>query len=182
MPSILISPILAVFFLLRYTKVQKGSALMEYISVIISVLSLGLSIALAIRTYIKELESYSADIIDYRSFQTESQFLFCFSNNSSHSLTIVDIKYDGIICLLEPKAIETRRDGTVVRAAAQFPLCIPAHGAQYAYVLFPGAGVQHKQLNPGTAVNFQIQTTRSLSQKSVTLSHTGYYLHKELYQ
>ena len=47
---------------------------MEYISVIISVLSLGLSIALAIRTYIKELESYSADIIDYRSFKPNRSF------------------------------------------------------------------------------------------------------------
>ena len=65
---------------------------------------------------------------------------------------------------------------------AEFPLCIPAHGAQYTYVLFPGAGVPHKQLTPGTVVNFQIQTTQSLSQRTVILSHTGYYLHKELCQ
>lgn len=155
---------------------------MEIISVIISVFSLGLSIALAVRTYVKERESYSIDVIDYRAFHTESQFLLCFSNTSSCPLTIIDIKYDGLICLLEPRAIETKRDGTIVRASAQFPLCIPAHGAQYAYVLFPDTGVQHKQLNSGTVVNFQIQTTRSLSQRTVTLSHTGYYLHKELYQ
>lgn len=154
---------------------------MEIVSIVISILSLGLSIAIAIRTYLKERESYSADIIDYRSFQTESQFLFCFSNTSSCPLTIIGIKYDGIICLLEPKAIETRR-GIPVRMTAEFPLCIPAHGAQYTYVLFPGAGVPHKQLTPGTVVNFQIQTTQSLSQRTVILSHTGYYLHKELYQ
>lgn len=133
------------------------------------------------RTYIKERESYSMDIIDYRAFCTESQFLLCFSNTSTCPLTIIGIKYDGIICLLEPKAIETRR-GVPVRMTAEFPLCIPAHGAQYTYVLFPGAGVPHKQLTPGTVVNFQIQTTRSLSQRTVILSHTGYYLHKELYQ
>lgn len=133
------------------------------------------------RTYIKERESYSMDIIDYRAFCTESQFLFCFSNTSSCPLTIIGIKYDGIICLLEPKAIETRR-GVPVRMTAEFPLCIPAHGAQYTYVLFPSAGVPHKQLTPGTVVNFQIQTTQSLSQRTVILSHTGYYLHKELYQ
>lgn len=155
---------------------------MEIVSIVISILSLGLSIAIAIRTYLKERESYSADVIDYRSFQTESQFLFCFSNTSSCPLTIIDIRYDGLICLLEPKAIETKLDGTIVRASAQFPLCIPAHGAQYTYVLFPGAGVPHKQLTPGTVVNFQIQTTQSLSQRTVILSHTGYYLHKELYQ
>lgn len=154
---------------------------MEIVSIVISILSLGLSITLAIRTYLKERESYSADVIDYRSFQTESQFLFCFSNTSSCPLTIIGIKYDGIICLLEPKAIETRR-GVPVRMTAEFPLCIPAHGAQYTYVLFPGAGVPHKQLTPGTVVNFQIQTTQSLSQRTVILSHTGYYLHKELYQ
>lgn len=154
---------------------------MEIVSIVISILSLGLSITLAVRTYLKERESYSADVIDYRSFQTESQFLFCFSNTSSCPLTIIGIKYDGIICLLEPKAIETRR-GVPVRMTAEFPLCIPAHGAQYTYVLFPGAGVPHKQLTPGTVVNFQIQTTRSLSQRTVILSHTGYYLHKELYQ
>lgn len=154
---------------------------MEIISVIISVLSLGLSIVLAARTYIKERESYSMDIIDYRAFCTESQFLLCFSNTSTCPLTIIDIRYDGLICLLEPKAIETRR-GVPVRMTAEFPLCIPAHGAQYTYVLFPDAGVQHKPLTPGTVVNFQIQTTRSLSQRTVTLSHTGYYLHKELYQ
>ncbi len=154
---------------------------MEIVSIVISILSLGLSIALAVRTYLKERESYSADVIDYRSFQTESQFLFCFSNTSSCPLTIIGIKYDGIICLLEPKAIETRR-GVPVRMTAEFPLCIPAHGAQYTYVLFPGAGVPHKQLTPGTVVNFQIQTTQSLSQRTVILSHTGYYLHKELYQ
>ncbi len=154
---------------------------MEIVSIVISILSLGLSIAIAIRTYLKERESYSADVIDYRSFQTESQFLFCFSNTSSCPLTIIGIKYDGIICLLEPKAIETRR-GVPVRMTAEFPLCIPAHGAQYTYVLFPGAGVPHKQLTPGTVVNFQIQTTQSLSQRTVILSHTGYYLHKELYQ
>lgn len=154
---------------------------MEIVSIVISILSLGLSIAIAIRTYLKERESYSADVIDYRSFQTESQFLFCFSNTSSCPLTIIGIKYDGIVCLLEPKAIETRR-GVPVRMTAEFPLCIPAHGAQYTYVLFPGAGVPHKQLTPGTVVNFQIQTTQSLSQRTVILSHTGYYLHKELYQ
>lgn len=154
---------------------------MEIVSIVISILSLGLSITLAVRTYLKERESYSADVIDYRSFQTESQFLFCFSNTSSCPLTIIGIKYDGIICLLEPKAIETRR-GVPVRMTAEFPLCIPAHGAQYTYVLFPGAGVPHKQLTPGTVVNFQIQTTQSLSQRTVILSHTGYYLHKELYQ
>lgn len=154
---------------------------MEIVSIVISILSLGLSIAIAIRTYLKERESYSADVIDYRSFQTESQFLFCFSNTSSCPLTIIGIKYDGIICLLEPKAIETRR-GVPVRMTAEFPLCIPAHGAQYTYVLFPGAGVPHMQLTPGTVVNFQIQTTQSLSQRTIILSHTGYYLHKELYQ
>lgn len=154
---------------------------MEIVSIVISILSLGLSIAIAIRTYLKERESYSADVIDYRSFQTESQFLFCFSNTSSCPLTIIGIKYDGIICLLEPKAIETRR-GVPVWMTAEFPLCIPAHGAQYTYVLFPGAGVPHKQLTPGTVVNFQIQTTQSLSQRTVILSHTWYYLHKELYQ
>lgn len=154
---------------------------MEIVSIVISILSLGLSIALAVRTYLKERESYSADVIDYRSFQTESQFLFCFSNTSACPLTIIDIKYDGIVCLLEPKAIETRR-GVPVRMTAEFPLCIPAHGAQYAYVLFPGAGVPHMQLTPGTVVNFQIQTTQSLSQRTIILSHTGYYLHKELYQ
>lgn len=154
---------------------------MEIVSIVISILSLGLSITLAVRTYLKERESYSADVIDYRSFQTESKFLFCFSNTSSCPLTIIGIKYDGIICLLEPKAIETRR-GVPVRMTAEFPLCIPAHGAQYTYVLFPGAGVPHKQLTPGTVVNFQIQTTQSLSQRTVILSHTGYYLHKELYQ
>lgn len=153
---------------------------MEIVSIVISILSLGLSITLAVRTYLKERESYSADVIDYRSFQTESQFLFCFSNTSSCPLTIIGIKYDGIICLLEPKAIETRR-GVPVRMTAEFPLCIPAHGVQYTYVLFPGAGVPHKQLTPGTVVNFQIQTTQSLSQRTVILSHTGYYLHKELY-
>ena len=154
---------------------------MEIVSIVISILSLGLSITLAVRTYLKERESDSADVIDYRSFQTESQFLFCFSNTSSCPLTIIGIKYDGIICLLEPKAIETRR-GVPVRMTAEFPLCIPAHGAQYTYVLFPGAGVPHKQLTPGTVVNFQIQTTQSLSQRTVILSHTGYYLHKELCQ
>lgn len=154
---------------------------MEIVSIVISILSLGLSITLAVRTYLKERESYSADVIDYRSFQTESQFLFCFSNTSACPLTIIDIKYDGIVCLLEPKAIETRR-GVPVRMTAEFPLCIPAHGVQYAYVLFPGAGVPHMQLTPGTVVNFQIQTTQSLSQRTVILLHTGYYLHKELYQ
>lgn len=154
---------------------------MEIVSIVISILSLGLSITLAVRTYLKERESYSADVIEYRSFQTESQFLFCFSNTSSCPLTIIGIKYDGIICLLEPKAIETRR-GVPVRMTAEFPLCIPVHGAQYTYVLFPDAGVPHKQLTPGTVVNFQIQTTQSLSQRTVILSHTGYYLHKELYQ
>ena len=170
------------FFLFGYTFSKKGSASMEAISVIISICSLSLSIFLAIRTYAKELESYSMTVIDYRGFQTENQFLFCFSNTSSCPLTIISMSYDGLTCLLEPRAIETKRDGTVVRASAQFPLCIPAHGAQYAYVLFPNTEVPHKQLSPGTAVIFQIQTTRSLSQRSVTLSHTGYYLHKENYQ
>ena len=163
-----------------YTESRKGCAVMEVVSVIVSIFSLGLSILLAVRTYVKEQESYSMDAIDYRSFQTESQFLLCFSNTSSCPLTIISIKCDGLVCLLEPKAIETKRDGTVVRASAQFPLCIPAHGAQYAYVLFPDAGVLHRPLSPGTSVIFQIQTTRTLSQRTVTLSHTGYYLHKEL--
>lgn len=154
---------------------------MELFSVIISGFSLALSIGLAVWTYTKERESYSVDIIDYRAFQTESLFLLCISNPSSCPLIITNIKYDGFACLLEPKPFETRR-GVPVRATADFPLCIPAHGAQYAYVLFPDAGGQHKQLNPGIVVNFQIRTTQSLSQRTVTLSHTGYYLHKELYQ
>lgn len=152
----------------------------ENIAVIISVLSFLLSLGLAVRTFLKERESYSVSVTDYRIINDDvALFLLCIENKSDTPLVILSLRYDGIPCKLEPTKIYGKPGNFDARISADFPLRIPGHDALYTYLVFHDAQIRQKKPVPGTAVNFQIQTTRHLSHKTMILSHTRYYLHRE---
>ena len=153
---------------------------MDIIAVIVSVLSFSLSLAISVRTFLREKERFTVEIIDYRKhFDEIVLFLLCISNQSDTPLVITQIRYGGILCRLEPTEVAPGFHGGKARLTPDFPLCIPARSAQYAYLLFRDEALQNKQLTAGTAVSFQIQTTRHPSRKTIYLPHTGCYLHRE---
>lgn len=149
------------------------------VSISISALSLALSLFITIRTFIKERESYTVDIVDYKADPgILMYFMICVINKSDSPLTITEVRYGEYLCTLESVYVKTGVDSPHSPWTPNFPLCIPAHGAQYAYLAFEGVNTSRIQLDPGTTVTLQVRTTRSTSDRSITLRNTKYYLHR----
>lgn len=131
-----------------------------------------------IATRIKSKESYNVAVIDYAErWSNTLQFLICITNKSSEPLSIADISVFETSCELKPKAIYGNPEKWNFQHTPDFPLCIDSHGCSYAYLEFVGEGLGHKQLGPGTAVSFEIHSTRKLVRKTVTLGPRSHYLH-----
>lgn len=152
---------------------------MDIVLFIISVVGFGLSIYNFILPLIDSREKYQLDVIDYAVREPIStQFFVCFSNTSIRPLAIVSISYNGITCELEPKAIKNLPSDWNFRSSPQFPICIPARSSQYAYLEFVDRHHSHIPLSSGTAVTFEIHSTRKLAQKTLTLGDKAHYLHR----
>lgn len=151
---------------------------MEIIALIISVSSFLLSVYTIVSAKIKAVEKYDIDIVDYMVYDnTSTQFLVCVSNKSSEPLSILSISYNGIICELEPKKIKNNPPDWNFQSTPRFPLCIAAHGCQYAYLEFVDRIHPHKSLCRETTVNFQIRSTRKTVHKKISLGEPSHYLH-----
>ncbi len=143
------------------------------------VLGFLLSSWLAISAACRNRERYTIHVIDYTVVnQLETvQFLLCITNESGRALTITEIEYRGVCCELEPKKIRGALGTIGFQATPDFPLCIPAHSAQYVYLEFVSESLAHTALYPGTTVNFQIRSTLRRVQKSELLGDISHYLH-----
>ena len=131
-----------------------------------------------IATRISAKESYQITVVDYATrWDNVLQVLVCITNQSSEPLSIAEISVFGTVCELRPKAIFGLPGNWNFQHTAEFPLCIDRQGCTYAYLEFVGEGLGHKQLNPGTTVNFQIHSTRRQARKTVILGPRSHYLH-----
>lgn len=143
---------------------------------IISCISLFVSIYVLISTHLKSCEKYEISIVDYSfRFGYVLQLLVVFTNHSDSPLTIKSVFCDGTICELEPKKIRGNPGSFGFVSTPQFPLCIPAHGCQYAYLEF--LSHQYTAPVPGTTLNLEICSTRKSVQKTVLLGGISHYLH-----
>lgn len=144
-------------------------------SLLFSGLSLAITLITIIVNKIKSIENYSIFPIDYAYRQNALQLLVSITNHSDTPLVISFIYCDGINCELEPKKIrgEPNKFGSAV--TSQFPLCIAAHGCQFAYLEF--SNFPHISLVPGKNLIFQIHSTRKQAQKTLFLGEPARYLH-----
>lgn len=144
----------------------------------IAVAGFGISVYTLVSSWIKSRENYRIELIDYAYRRKDViQFLICISNNSDSPLTIVDISVFGVICELEPKSIWGDPGQWDFRHTPDFPLCIPAHSSQYAYLEFVDDNYGFPKLAPGKTVMFEIHSTDLRVQKTVTLGNESHYLH-----
>lgn len=150
----------------------------DNITFLIAVIGFAMSVCNALRNWFRTMERYRFEVIDY-AFRRKDviQFLICISNNSDSPLTIVDISVFGVICELEPKSIWGDPGQWNFRHTPDFPLCIPAHSSQYAYLEFVDDNYGFPKLVPGKTVMFEIRSTDLRAQKTVTLGNESHYLH-----
>lgn len=143
---------------------------------ILGILGFILSASLTAYSLFKSRENYSISVIDYANRAKDvTQFLIIITNNSSNPLAISSIIYEGTDCELEPKKIRGQVGCWGFVSTPRFPVCISAHGCQYVYLEF--VDVPYIPLSRGTAVTFQIQSTRTLADKIVILGDISHYLH-----
>lgn len=153
--------------------------MLKIITSVAGVLGFILSLWLAISNAYRNRECYAFSIIDYEVQESRHvvRFLVCITNKSSRALTITEITYCGVCCELEPKRIRGAEGKLGFQATPDFPLCVPAHGAQYAYLQFASEDLAGTELSPGTSVNFQIRSTLHQVQKTELLGNISHYLH-----
>lgn len=156
--------------------------MLDTIAVVISLLSFSLSLWLAIQTFLKKRESFSIDALDYRIWPNNIMQLYLrITNYSDSPLVIGSLKCNGIPCKLEATKVFGTPGNYNARTTADFPIRISPHDMQLIYLVFHDERLQGTTLENGTTVHFQIQTTGCLSQQSIRLPHTGYYLHRDQY-
>lgn len=143
---------------------------------IIAFVSLGISCFTWISSNINSREKYDISVIDYAKRPNNIfQILIVITNCSDNPLTIKSIYCEKTICELEPKMIRGYPGKFGFVSTPQFPLCIPAHGCQYAYLEF--LNFQHTSPVPGTTLNLEIHSTLKLVSKTVLLGDISHYLH-----
>lgn len=125
----------------------------------------------------KSLECYELRVVDYTTHGDVAQLLLCIENHSDSPLTIVEFSAFGKTCELRPKRIRGKPESFGFQATPQFPICISAHGAQYAYLEFVGADVPVAGLYPGSTVRLRVRSTRREESIDIALSRISCYLH-----
>ena len=143
----------------------------------IAVVSFLISCYTVITNWYKSLECYELRVVDYTTHSDIAQMLLCIENHSASPLTVVEFSAFGVTCELRPKRIRGKPESFGFQATPQFPLCIPAHGAQYAYLEFVGADLPVAGLYPGSTVLLRVRTTRREESVSLRLSRLSCYLH-----
>lgn len=150
----------------------------DNITFLIAIIGFAMSIYSVIRNAIRSAESYTIEVTDYAYRRAEViQFLVCISNLSDEPLSITEISVFGTTCELYPKMIYGKPENWNFRHTAEFPVCIPAHGCQYAFLEFLGENFRAEQLTPESKVCFEIRSTRKRVQKTVVLGNESHYLH-----
>lgn len=151
----------------------------ENIALVVSIISLLMSVLIAVFQCFFKRENYNIFVVDYAKPRPDIiQFLVCLENFSSNPLVIVSVSVHGVSCTLDTR---TLRGATSQRQPAQtspFPLCVQAHGALYCYLEFVSSNLQDIDLAPGKTLTFQIRSTRHTAQKNAPLGNTVDYLHK----
>ena len=150
----------------------------EKTTFVIAVLGFLFSCVHGLTAICKNLEKYKISVIDYRKFTPKTvTFFLCVTNRSSSTLTLTAVKFCGVECELEPKKIKNHPSPEAFYWSAQFPVQIPPRQAQIFYIEFVDEHLRNIELNPGTAVNFQIRSTRRQARKSLLLGQPSHYLH-----
>lgn len=142
---------------------------------VLSIIGFILSAVITIYTWQKSRECYQISVIDYEVRHSVLQLLITVSNRSSNPLVIHTISCDGTDCELEPKPIRGKPDSFGFAATPRFPLCIEAHGCQYAYLEF--VDYPHTSPTPGTNLTLEIHSTRKQVRKTLLLGDKSHYLH-----
>ena len=143
---------------------------------IIAIISLIVSCSVLISSKIKSREKYTISVVDYALRRRDIlQLLVVITNCSDSPLTIKSIFCHESICELEPKMIRGLPDKFGFVSTPRFPLCIPAHGCQYAYLEF--LNYRHTPPVPGTSLTLEIHSTLKPVQKTALLGDISHYLH-----
>lgn len=143
---------------------------------IIAIISLIVSCSVLISNKIKSREKYSISVIDYALRHPDIlQLLVVITNCSDSPLTIKSIFCHESICELEPKMIRGLPGKFGFVSTPQFPLCIPSHGCQYAYLEF--LNYQHTPPTAGASLTLEIHSTLKPERKTVLLGDISHYLH-----
>lgn len=163
-------------FLLTLKEVFPKILTKENITFLIAVISFCLSVFSLIKSAIQNRESYEIKLIDYATRKKDIvQFMVVILNYSANPLSIVSFSAGETTCELVSKAIRGYPENWNFRSTPNFPVCIPAHGCQYAYLEF--VGYQGIPLAPGTKLTFEIRSTHQRRSKTVLLGDTSHYLH-----
>ena len=150
----------------------------EQVTFVIAVLGFSVSVIHGLVSLVKSLELYDIRIIDYRKFPNDvATFFVSITNFSSRPLVITSIKFSGVECELEPKRIKEVPDQKEPFRSAQFPLCVPAHGAQLVCLEFVGKHLRNTELNPEKEVILEICSTLQSVRKTLPLGQPSHYLH-----
>lgn len=135
-----------------------------------------LSVILAVWGFIQSRENYQITVIDYADFGPSTRFLISITNLSANPLIITQFRFCGTTCELEPKKIRGEPETWNGVTTPQFPICVPARGAAFAYIEF--VDCPSAPLVPDMLVTFQIQTTARLGLKTVLLPNKSHYLNR----
>lgn len=145
----------------------------------ISVVSFILSVWTAVSAFIRSRECYTVEVIDHSTPRSDvMQLMLCISNCSSSPLTILSFSMFGTTCELRPKKIRGNPADFGFQGTPQFPICVPARGAVYAYVEFVAGDLPVAGLYPGRRVDLTVRSTLRAQTLSITLPDTACYLHR----
>lgn len=152
----------------------------ENIALIVSIISLLISLAMPVIQFLNSREKYRISVVDYRSpTDISAQLLVCIENLSDSPLTIISIFLDGVCCALDARTLRDMDYSRRAERIIKFPVCIPAHGAQYCYLEFFDEALQGILLFPGKELTLQIHSTFRQEYKSTILGNRLYYLHND---
>lgn len=144
----------------------------------ISVISFVVSVLTAASAFIRSRENYAVEVIDHSTPRSDvMQLLVCIRNCSSSPLTILSFAIFGTTCELRPKKIRGNPADFGFQGTPQFPVCVPARGAVYAYLEFVGGDLPVAGLYPGRRVDLTVRSTIRDRTLSITLPNTACYLH-----
>lgn len=150
----------------------------DNVTFLIAVLGFGLSLWTAISTAVRARECYDIEIVDYTSPRDDVvQFMVCIRNISSSPLTIISFTFSDTVCELRPKKIRGNPEKFGFQGTPQFPICVPAHGAEYAYIEFVGSDLPIMGLYPGCSVSLYVRSSRGERRFDMKLGEKSFYLH-----
>lgn len=150
----------------------------DNVTFFIAVASFIMSVWATGSAFLRSLESYAVEVIDHSTPRSDvMQLMVCIRNASSSPLTVLSFSMFGTTCELRPKKIRGNPEAFGFQGTPQFPICIPARGAVYAYVEFVGSDLPIAGLYPGRKVDLSVRSTIREQTLTITLPDTACYLH-----